>query len=148
LVSRLVRSELRQASVRSDYFNLIILLGVSLAGLVAWLTVDSDFALLRRLVQDLLAFEPVGELPGPVTVQVWLISALLVYFPFTHMTHMFSKFFTYHSVRWEDQPNIRGGRIEQAVIEALGQPITWSAPHIKRDTWAGAATDTKKSGHE
>ncbi|HPI32184.1 MAG TPA: hypothetical protein PLR32_02635, partial [candidate division Zixibacteria bacterium] len=46
----------------------------------------------------------------------------------THMTHFVGKYFTYHKVRWEDHPNIRGSRIEAAVAKALGYPLTWSAP--------------------
>ena len=62
------------------------------------------------------------------------------------MTHMFGKYFTYHTVRWEDHPNMRGSKIEKAVIEALGHPLTWAAPHIKKGTWAEAATE--ETDHE
>ena len=103
-LSRLLRSELRKASLRSDYFNLALLLAVSVAGFFAWVTVDPDYAVLRRLVGAMFTFGESGEIPAPVAVQIVLTSALLVYFPSTHMTHMFSKFFTYHSVRWEDHP--------------------------------------------
>jgi nitrate reductase gamma subunit len=147
-LNRLARSELRNASVRSDYFNLAILLALSVSGFVAWAASDPDYAVLRRLVGATLTFGPSGEIPTPVVVQVGLASALLVYFPFTHMTHTFSKFFTYHSVRWEDHPNIRGGRIEKAVTEALGRRLTWAAPHIHQGTWADAATDRKRSDDE
>jgi hypothetical protein len=59
------------------------------------------------------------------------------------MTHFVGKYFTYHKVRWEDHPNIRGGKIEEAITKALGYRISWSAAHIKPGTtWAQAATDT------
>ena len=143
-LSRLVRSELRAATVRSDYVNLGIILAVSVAGFIAWLTVDPDYAVARRLAGAMLTFRAAGEIPTAVQVQVWLTAALLIYFPFTHMTHMFGKFFTYHSVRWEDHPNIRNSRIEKAVTEALGYNLTWSAPHVRKGTWADAATERKK----
>jgi nitrate reductase gamma subunit len=147
-LSRLFRSELRAASIRSDYFNLGFILTVGVTGIISWLTVDPEYSVLRRFVGAMLTFQKAGDVPAAVSAQVWLISALLCYFPFTHMTHMFSKFFTYHSVRWEDHPNIRGGKIEKAVNEALGRRLTWSAPHIKQGTWAEAATDRKKPDDE
>jgi nitrate reductase gamma subunit len=139
--------ELAKASVRSDYFNLIILLAVFVVSIYSWATVDPGFALVRSYVQSLITASPVGALPGIVTTQLWLWVALMVYFPFTHMTHMFGKYFTYHTVRWEDHPNIRGGKIEQRVQEALGYKITWSAAHIKSGgSWADAATAPEEDG--
>jgi len=146
--SRLFGNELRKASVRSDYFNLLILLAVLVMGMIAWATADTGYAYLRGFVQSMVTFEPMAPLPTAVVVQLWLFVALLFYFPFTHMTHMFGKYFTYHQVRWEDHPNIRGGKIEKAVIEALGYKLTWAAPHIKKGTWAEAATDWEKHANE
>jgi len=133
--------DLRKASVRSDYVNLVFLLAVFVSAVVTWSTVDPGFALLRGLVQSLITVQPAGPIPAALAIQVWLMVALLFYFPFTHMTHMFGKYFTYHKIRWEDHPNIRGGKIEKQVEEALGYKITWGAPHIKKGTWAEAATD-------
>jgi nitrate reductase gamma subunit len=134
--------DLKKASVLSDYVNLIFLLAVFVSTIVTWATVDPGFALLRGLVQSLLTFQPAGPIPTALAVQVWLMVALLIYFPFTHMTHMFGKYFTYHKIRWEDHPNIRGSKIEKQVEEALGYKITWGAPHITSGgSWADACTD-------
>jgi nitrate reductase gamma subunit len=146
--SRLFGNELRKASVRSDYFNLLILLAVLVTGIIAWVTADPGYVHLRGFVQSMVTFEPMAPLPTTAVVQLWLFAALLFYFPFTHMTHMFGKYFTYHTVRWEDHPNVRGSKIEKAVIEALGYQLTWAAPHIKKGTWAEAATDWEKHANE
>ena len=133
--------ELGKASVISDYVNLLILLAVTVSSLYSWATIDPDFAIVRSFVQSLFTFSPAPVLPAAVATQLWIWVALMFYFPFTHMTHMFGKYFTYHKVRWEDHPNIRGSEIEKRVQEALGYNITWSAPHIKSGgTWAEAAT--------
>lgn len=147
LLSRIFRVELRKASLRSDYFNLIFLLAVSVTGFFSWVTVDQDYAHLSGFVQSLVSFQPSPAMPSIVAVQLWITVALLFYFPFTHMTHMFGKYFTYHRVRWEDHPNLRDSRIEKAVTAALGYPLTWAAPHIRKGTWAEAA-DGEKRGHE
>lgn len=147
-LARLFGNELKKASVLSDYVNLLFLLAVFVAGLISFSGPDPAFAGLRGFVQSLVTAQPAGPLASAVTTQLWLSVALLFYFPFTHMTHMFGKYFTYHKTRWEDHPNIRGGKIEAQVQEALGYKISWAAPHIKSGgSWADAATapeeDTK-----
>jgi hypothetical protein len=60
------------------------------------------------------------------------------------MTHMFIKYFTYHSVRWDDQPLKPGGRKEQKIAEALQYPVSWLAPHIRGDgrkTWVDVVNE-------
>lgn len=142
LLSRMFKPELRRATVLSDYTNLLILLAVFISGLAAAFTTDANYEALRGFVHKLITFKPVGALPAAVTVQLWLWAVLMIYFPFTHMTHMFGKYFTYHKVRWEDHPNQRGGRIDKAVSGALTMRQNWAAPHIKTGgTWAEAATE-------
>ena len=68
---------------------------------------------------------------------------VLIYLPFTHMTHFFTKYFTYHKIRWEDEPNVPGGVIAEKVGTYLNMPITWAAPHIGADgikNWIAVAT--------
>jgi len=140
--SRLLKPEMRSASVFSDYTNLLILMAVMVSGLVTYFTVDPNYELLRGFAAGLIGFQPVADLPTAISVHLWLWAALMLYFPFTHMTHMFGKYFTYHKVRWEDKPNVRGGKIEQAVSQALIFKQNWAASHIKQGaTWAEAATE-------
>jgi nitrate reductase gamma subunit len=146
--SRLFNSELRASTVLSDYTNLLILLAVFVSGLVSALTVDGSYGAVRGFVEGLISFKPIAALPGAVGVQLWLWAILMIYFPFTHMTHLFGKYFTYHKVRWEDHPNLKGSKIEAAVTAALGYKINWAASHIKSGgTWAEAATE-ETSKHE
>ena len=57
-------------------------------------------------------------------------------------THFVGKYFTYHKVRWQDEPNRRGSGIEKAILKALNTKQDWAAPHIKTGaTWADAATE-------
>ena len=142
LISRMANWELRRTSVWTDYFNLILLLAVFASGLVVWAAEDMTFAQLRGFIAGLISF---GEMPAVSTgfvVHMALSAAFLIYLPFTHMTHFVGKYFTYHKVRWEDHPNIKGSALEKRVTEALGYTLDWSAPHIKSGaTWAEAATE-------
>ena len=70
--------------------------------------------------------------------------------PFTRMTHALAKYFTFHRVRWEDEPNLREGEIEKKLEELLNQPVSWSASHIpsgKRWTEVAASEIASEEKH-
>ncbi len=145
LVSRLFRKELNKSTVISDYTNLLILLAVFVFGFLSYIVIDPSFDILRGYVGNFITFETATALPTLITIQLWMLIILLLYFPFTHMTHAFGKYFTYHKIRWEDSPNVRGSKLEKDIQEALGYRVGWSAPHIKTGaTWAEAATATEE----
>lgn len=149
LLSRFFRDELRRYSVRGDYLNLLLLSAVFLFGFLAWLTVDRSFAVLRGFTQDFMVLRPLGSLPALVTIQLVLTSVFFIYLPFTHMTHFVGKYFTYHKVRWQDEPNWNGSELEGEILGALKERLSWRAPHIRTGkSWAEAATaeDDRKEG--
>lgn len=147
--SRMARTELRRTSAWMDYFNLILLFAVFASGLYVWGTEDITYAALGVFITDLISFNATVPVSTGFAVHMVLAAAFLIYLPFTHMTHFVGKYFTYHKVRWEDQPNLRGSDLEKRITEALGYRINWSAPHIKGKTWAEAATATEeKTGSE
>ncbi len=141
IFSRMFARELKAATVFSDYVNLLFLLAVFVTGFASWMTADPSYSIIRGFIYSIITINPVGVLPQAVATQIWVMIALMFYFPFTHMTHMIGKYFTYHKVRWEDEANLRGSKIESDVNEALGFKLNWAAPHIKTGgTWAEAAT--------
>nr|CAJ31183.1 protein involved in electron ransfer [uncultured sulfate-reducing bacterium] len=142
LVSRMTRTELQRTSVRTDYFNLVLLLAVFVSGLIVWATQDTSYAHTRAFIASLISFKPAASVSSGFTTHMILAAAFLIYMPFTHMTHFVGKYFTYHKVRWEDERNVRGSELEKRITQALGYELTWSAPHIKTGgTWAEAATE-------
>ena len=148
-VSRFARGELRRTSVWTDYFNLILLFGVFASGLYVWVTEDITYSALGEFITSLISFKSTAAVSTGFAVHMMLAAAFLIYLPFTHMTHFIGKYFTYHKVRWEDHPNLKGSKLEERINEALGYRINWSAPHIKKGTWAEAATATEeKTGSE
>ena len=75
---------------------------------------------------------------------VVVLSALVAYIPLTHMSHFVAKFFAYHAVRWNDEPNLPGSEQEEMIKRVLGYPVSWAADHIRGDgkkTWADVATE-------
>lgn len=144
---RLRNPELRNYSAFSDYLNLVFIFVFFHISLLAWLFHDHAFDGARAYVYSLLTFggTPEGMAESQTflgALAIILGSLLIAYIPLTHMSHMFMKYFLYHSVKWEDTPNRTGSRIEAAVLKNLGLRPTWAAPHIGADekkTWAQIA---------
>ncbi len=145
LIMRLTDEDLKPFTNFSHIFNLVFV-GIALGlSLIAWLAVDHDFALLRGYVSSIITFkasEPTGS--SLVSASVVVGSIFLAYMPLTHMSHFFVKWFTWHKIRWDDEPNVKGGRIDLMIQDALQYPVSWSADHIGGDgkkTWADVATE-------
>lgn len=130
----------------ADYFNLVVFLVVIGVVLVAQLGSDPTFDMLRGYVGSLATFSTVSGLPTLVTLEIVLVSLLVMYIPLTRMSHFVAKYFLYHSVRWNDTPNERGSKIEKHIMELLNEKISWSGEHIKTGkTWGEAV---QESGNE
>jgi nitrate reductase gamma subunit len=152
LQRRLGTHELRDYGAPMDALNLVIFCVVfALALAVAW-GGDPGFAATRAFVRDLLLFAPGGGGAAAaggalVTTTIVLLSALVAYIPLTHMSHFVGKYFAYHAIRWADEPNLPGGRLEKRIGEVLQRPISWPAAHIGGDgkkSWAEAATEDQE----
>jgi len=144
LLRRLTDSDLMGYNNFAHIYNLIFFLVTLTVGTIAFLTVDRSFAMARGFVHSLVTFsiQPTGS--WLVSLTAALTSLLIAYIPLTHMSHFFTKYFTYHSVLWDDEPNKRGSAIEKRLLEYLNYPVSWSAPHIKGDgkkTWADVAME-------
>ena len=142
---RLTDEELAGYTSASHIFNLALFLAALLVGVVAFVFVDRDFSIARAYVGSLLTFNisaPVGS--RAVAIEFVLFSLLMAYVPLTHMSHFFTKYFFYHKIRWDDEPNLPGSNMEKQIIEQLGYPVTWAADHINADgkkNWADIATE-------
>jgi nitrate reductase gamma subunit len=132
LFKRVVGSDLRLYTVPADYLNLIVTLIVLLAGCFAWCFYDQTFAVAREYVGSLIGFMPAKPMNAVPSVAVMLFSLFLIYMPFSRMRHGLAKYFTYHRVRWEDEPNLRGSEVEQRIEQLLENRVTWAAPHIQQ----------------
>lgn len=145
---RLADRELTPYTYPADILNLLFLVGTMGLALVTWRVADPHFGLLRGYLGSLLAFDlaaPTGS--SLVSWTVLLASLLLAYIPLTHMSHFFIKWFTWHQIRWDDEPNVKGGRIDAMIQKALQYPVSWSADHVRGDgrkTWADVAAEEVK----
>lgn len=144
---RLTDVDMKPYSNFSHYFNLFFIIATLSLVIAVFATSGWSAAPFAAYVSGMLRFEVVT--PEPLVLAAVLASSLLLaYIPLTHMSHFFVKWFTWHKIRWDDEPNVKGGRIEKLIDAALQYPVSWSADHIKGDgkkSWADVATEELKS---
>jgi nitrate reductase gamma subunit len=140
---RLFDAPLRDYSSLGHFVNLAFFIGVLAVALPAWYLADPNFTAVRGLIAALMTFNLEYNAGSPLLTAEFLLAALLMaYIPLTHMSHFFMKYFLWHDIRWGDEPNLRGSKLEGKINAALQQPVSWSAPHIKGDgkkSWVDVA---------
>lgn len=120
---------LRKYSGFDDYFNLVFIFAAAISGLAAWST-DTGFNYSRDVVEAMLTLTPVS-VGVMLTVHLILNGSLLIYIPLTKMSHYIGKYFAYHKVLWDNEPNLRGSAMEVKIKKALSRrpQAGWSSPH-------------------
>lgn len=142
LLMRAFSSDLSKFSTPSHFFNIIVLGTIYFTGLI-WLTNSAFASDSMKLYSGLITFSATPSLPMIGYLHLGISLFFIFYLPFTHMTHFFTKYFTYHSVRWEDEPNRIGDPLQKKINPQLEQIVTWAAPHVGADgrkNWVDIAT--------
>ncbi len=148
-LKRSLDTNFRTFSSFSTYFRLGFLAALFISGIIAWIS-SSNFATEMSLfTRAFFNLDSGITATLPVAVHIIIVLLFLVYLPFTDMIHFITKFFTYHSVRWDDEPK------NKKMVSMLGyltnQPVNWSAPHIKADgkkNWVELTTEKFNSGKD
>ncbi len=140
LTKRLFDPGLRRYSAPLDYLHLMFLFSAAVTGLAAW-GKGPGFAAHLETVKSLLVFSPV-KVSGLMALHILFLGFLLVYIPVSKMSHYVGKFYSFHKVLWDNEPNLPGSKVEQKVKELFNRrPANlWSAPHTSPD-WS---KDTEK----
>lgn len=136
IIKRLTDEDLRIYSSPQNYFNYLFTLVVFLSGLCAWYFVDPTLSDYRKFWIGLITWRPINvEIVAAIHIVAFAL--FLIYLPFTRSIHYITKFFAYLWIRWDDQPNWAGSKIETKVQEHLNRRVSWSAPHIQSgEKWA------------
>jgi nitrate reductase gamma subunit len=144
LLRRVADPALRTHSSAADFANLAVFIVTAIVGLLAFGVADGDASALRGFVRAVLTFAPAPEVPWPVAAEIIVGSMVLAYIPLTHMSHFFTKWFMYHDVRWNDEVNRVGSKLEARINRQLAYRVDWNAAHIQgagKKTWADIATE-------
>ncbi len=129
LIRRIFDTTLKKYTTPQEYFNLILIFAVLITGIFAWTTSVSP----QQFIAQLLSFSPLQ--PGNlVTVHLVLLGIMFIYIPLCKMNHYVGKYFTFHKVLWENDPNLPGSEVEKKLMEAAAHPpqTKWSAPHMNQ----------------
>jgi nitrate reductase gamma subunit len=141
LIKRLSDEDMRLYTDPIDYFNLAWFLLIFMSGTLAFFLEDGMHQAIG-FMQGLASFQPAAARPA-LTSFILLASLMLAYMPFTRMLHYVAKYFTYHKVRWDDEPNTRDSKLESKVSALLAQKESWSAPHVlPGKSWTEQAAQT------
>ncbi len=143
LVRRVADTALKNYTKASDIFNLLFFIGTYACLAVGFFGRTGAAASAQGIASGALHFDRSTQVGAVQGVGLILASALVAYIPFTHMSHFIAKYFTWHSVRWDDRRNARNGVLENRIAASLRYRPTWTAPHIGADgkkEWAEIAT--------
>jgi nitrate reductase gamma subunit len=94
LLRRLTSSQLRYISLATDYFPLLLILGIGATGVLLRHVVKTDLVGVKELAMGLLSFQP--HTPDGVHylfyVHFFLVCVLFAVFPFSKLVHMAGAF--------------------------------------------------------
>jgi nitrate reductase gamma subunit len=126
-----------------DLMNLALL---AVLGVLSVLVAAGGMGPVTAAVGDLARARPLSVSPL-LAAQMVVATLFLLYLPVTRMVHFFSKYFTYHAVRWDDRPRVAGTTLDRRLREALDYGVDWSAAHVRTGkTWAEVATKLPEEG--
>jgi nitrate reductase gamma subunit len=143
IVKRTTDQALLDQSAPIDYFNLIWLTAIFVTGFLVGIS-DLGFTKSREFLAGLISLKELPQLGALQVINLLLFIGFWAYFPFTHMTHMVSKYFMWDKVKWDDDPNVGDAGVDAKIKKYLAYPVTWSAAHVGAEggkkSWADIAT--------
>ena len=89
---RLFNRQVRYISLANDFFPLFLIFAIVVTGILMrfFLRTDIDIIAIKRLAVGLVTFQPtiIGDIGVIFYIHLFLVSALLAYFPFSKLMHM------------------------------------------------------------
>ena len=131
ILKRSLDANYKAFSSFSVYFKLVFLAAVFISGIIAWAT-STDFATgMSLFTRDFFKLDSNITATIPIASHLIISLLFLIYLPLTDMAHFITKYFTYHSVRWDDEP--KDEKMIATLNSLMSQPVYWSADHIGAD---------------
>jgi len=97
LLRRLVDPKINYLSHASDYFPLLLIIGIAITGILMRLYFKTDVYAIKQLAYGLATFNPVlpeAKISLLFYVHLFLVCSLAAYFPFSKLVHMVGVFFS------------------------------------------------------
>ncbi|HNX27991.1 MAG TPA: respiratory nitrate reductase subunit gamma [Syntrophomonadaceae bacterium] len=136
LIRRVFDAVLKKYTTPLEYFNLLLLLAALTSGIAVWGT-DLTFDHARQVTAGIMTLSAAAD--TALVIHLILLDVTLVYIPLSKMSHYVGKYFSFHKVLWENEPNISGSQIEKKLKNAPVNQVSaaWSAPHMQVPPAAG-----------
>jgi nitrate reductase gamma subunit len=130
IMRRLFDATLRKYTTPQEYFNILFIFCVLATGIAAWTLAASPY----EIAVDILHFRWLG-FPTLVGLHLILLGIMLIYIPLSKMSHYVGKYFAFHKVLWDNDPNQTGSKVNQKLKDSSTRlpQTTWSAPHINSE---------------
>jgi len=146
ILKRISDADLRPFNSFSTYFNLLFLGAIFVTGFISWLQQGSLAADMSLLIKQTLTLDNAINIALPLSLHISLSLLFLIYLPLTNMIHFVAKYFTYHEIRWDDEP--QDTKMTEEIRRLMEQPVGWSSPHIKvedKKNWMDTSTGHEKT---
>ena len=87
---RVVIPQMRYISYSADYFPLFLIFAIGATGILMRYFIRVDVVTIKQLTMGIVTFSPTipGDINSIFYIHVFLVSALLVYFPFSKLMHL------------------------------------------------------------
>jgi nitrate reductase gamma subunit len=139
LVLRSTDRKLRPYTTPLDKLNLLLLTVIGALS-TAVVLIPPGMAGVASALGQIVRLQ-VPQVSTLLALQMALAALFVLYMPFTRMVHFFSKYFTYHHVRWDDKPVEPGSALDRRLDAARHFGIAWSADHVRTGkTWVEVVT--------
>ena len=146
ILKRISDADLRPFNSFSTYFNLIFLGAIFVTGFISWLQAVSLAADMSLLIKQTLTLDSAINISFPLSLHISLSLLFLIYLPLTNMIHFVAKYFTYHEIRWDDEP--QDTKMTKEIRGLMKQPVGWSSAHIRAEdkkNWMDTSTGHEKN---
>ena len=146
ILKRISDADLRPFNSFSTYFNLLFLGAIFVTGFISWLQAGSLAADMSLLIKQTLTLDSAINIALPLSLHISLSLLFLIYLPLTNMIHFVAKYFTYHEIRWDDEP--QDTKMTEEIRGLMKQPVGWSSSHIKAEekkNWMDTSTGHEKT---
>ncbi|MCX7735248.1 MAG: sulfate reduction electron transfer complex DsrMKJOP subunit DsrM [Candidatus Kapabacteria bacterium] len=93
---RVIDQKIKYISLSSDYFPLLLILGIATTGILMRYFFKVDLVQIKELAVGILSFNPVipNQLNPIFSMHLFFVSVLLIYFPMSKLVHMPGIFFS------------------------------------------------------
>jgi nitrate reductase gamma subunit len=87
---RLINTQVRYISLANDYFPLFLIFAIAVTGILMRYFVRVDVVAIKQLAVGLASFSPTitGEIGVIFFIHLFLVCALMAYFPFSKLMHL------------------------------------------------------------